>query len=124
MKTKQMESIDVVYINPTKKEYLVIGTGLPMQVRTVDEFDEWNCINDNEGKPLFDVQVWFDDSIKQEDKNKYYGFQYVNLIPDTSVEDKDYLTQGKNWRNPDKIIITYKLIGEIIIELNNASKVW
>ena len=119
-----MESIDVVYINPNKKEYLVIGTGLPMQVKTVDEFDEWNTINDNEGKSLFDVQVWFDDSIEQEDKDKYYGFQYVDLIPDTSVEDKEYLTQGNNWRNPNKIIITDKLISEIIIEINNASKVW
>jgi hypothetical protein len=72
--------------------YAVKGEGFPTQVIPYDEIDEWNSIKDEEGNPIVDIQIGYDD-----DKN-CYSFQYVNLVRVLFCENgvPDY-NQGDKW---------------------------
>ena len=113
-----LTSIDTVYINLQEKQYLVIGTNIPVQVRHYDELDEWNSVNNMNGEPWFDVHISFDDSVKCENPDDYYQFEYVNLVHEyNDKESISCLTMGDSWANPDNIIITKEPIAQVVIGL-------
>ncbi len=54
---------------------------------------------------IFDVQIDFDDSVKLDNPNDYYQFQYVNLIYDDDGNQR----QGEDWDSvygEENLIIT------------------
>lgn len=67
-------TIDIVILNPQEKQYIVIGKGIPVQVRKFDDFSDWDSVNDLNGEPVFDVQIDDDDGCDEP-----YQFQYVDL---------------------------------------------
>ncbi len=86
---------------------IIMGENIRTLIKT-NSNDEWDTVYDLDGKPLYDFQLSFDDSI---DDTKHttlnpsnYNLQYVNLIPDTRGSEGD-LTQGEEWRNAEIAII-------------------
>jgi hypothetical protein len=67
-----LPTIDKVILNPSERQYVVIGKGIPVQVRRFDDYSDWDSVNDLNGEPVFDVQIDFDDSVKMDNKDKYY----------------------------------------------------
>lgn len=108
-----LPTIDKVILNPSEKQYVVIGKGLPVQVRRFDDYSDWDSVNDLNGEPIFDVQIDFDDSVKMDDKDKYYQFQYVNLIYD---EDGNAST-GDDYHCANELVVTEIPLAQVIAEL-------
>jgi hypothetical protein len=108
--------ITEVYLNPKEKQYIVVGEGLPIQVITFESYSDWDSVNDFEGKPLFDVQIDFDDSVKMNNPNDHYQFQYVNLIYD----ENGSCSTGLDYDNADEIIITNEPIAKLVIKMFNS----
>lgn len=108
-----LPSIDKVILNPLEKQYVVIGKGIPVQVRKFDNYSDWDSVNDLNGEPVFDVQIDYDDSVKMDDENKYYQFQYVNLIYD---EDGNPHT-GLDYACADEFIITQEPLAQVVADL-------
>jgi hypothetical protein len=108
-------TIDKVYLNVKEKQYLVVGTNLPVQVIEFESFSDWDTVNDMNDEPLFDVQI--DDDMSGDTVT--YNFQYVNLIPNPE-DDGQTLIMGSDWRNPDKLIVTSVPISEIILMYANG----
>jgi hypothetical protein len=92
MKKANNTTIEDVYVFPKEKLYIVFGKGMPVQVIKYDEFGEWNCVKDNDGNVVFDVQIDYDD---------YWQFQFVDLIHDENGD----LKQGLNWNSVKPKII-------------------
>jgi hypothetical protein len=108
-----LPTIDKVILNPIEKQYVVIGKGIPVQVRRFDNYSDWDDVNDLNGEPVFDVQIDFDDSVKMDNENNYYQFQYVNIIYD---EDGNAKT-GLDYYNADELIITETPLAQVIADL-------
>lgn len=85
--------IEDVFIFPNENLYIVFGKGIPVQVINYDEYDEWNCVKNNDNEVVFDIQIDYDDSVKMKNEDDYYQIQFVNLIHN---EDGD-LKQGLEW---------------------------
>jgi len=103
-------SIDKVILNVEEKQYVVIGKGLPIQVKKFTDFSDWDSVNDTNGEPVFDVQMDED-----EDMGKtIYIFQYVNLEWD--IKEKLYRT-GLDYENPDELIVTETPIAQVVADL-------
>lgn len=90
-------SIDRVILNPDENKYLVIGKGIASQIISFYDYSDWDTINDFNGEPLFDVQIDFDDSVKMDNPNDYYQFQYVDII----YNDDGNSRQGDSWGNAE-----------------------
>ena len=101
-------SIDRVILNPDENKYLVIGKGIASQIISFYDYSDWDTINDFNREPLFDVQIDFDDSIKMDNPNDYYQFQYVDIIYD----DDGNSTQGDSWGNAE-ITVTKLPLDEV-----------
>jgi|15BtaG_2_1085339.scaffolds.fasta_scaffold01870_8 hypothetical protein len=98
-------SIDRVILNPIMKEYLVFGRGIPTKIISFDDYSDWDTVVDLNGEMIFDVQIDFDDSVKLDNPNDYYQFQYVNLIYDDDGNQR----QGEDWDSvygEENLIIT------------------
>ena len=108
-----LPTIDKVILNPSENQYVVIGKGIPVQVKRFDDYSDWDSVNDLNGEPVFDVQIDFDDSVKMDDENKYYQFQYVNLIYD---EDGNAST-GLDYKCANELIITQTPLAQVIADL-------
>lgn len=106
-----LPSIDKVILNPIEKQYVVIGKGIPVQVRRFDDYSDWDSVNDLNGEPVFDVQIDFDNSVKMDNENNYYQFQYVNLIYDEDANT------GLDYYNADELIITETPLAQVIADL-------
>ena len=98
-----LPSIDRVILNTSEKQYVVIGKGIPTQVRKFDSYSDWDSVQDLNGEPVFDVQIDFDDSVKLDNPNDYYQFQYVNLI---WREDQDNWEVGLDYQSVDVEVVT------------------
>jgi len=48
-----LPSIDRVILNVEEQQYIVIGKGLPVQVRKFDNFSDWDSVEDLNGEPVF-----------------------------------------------------------------------
>jgi hypothetical protein len=110
--------ITKVILSTTDKAYAVIGTGLPVQVKRFDDYSDWDSVNGMDGLPLFDVQIDFDDSVEMDDPNKYYQFQYVNLIYD---EDGNCST-GLDYACADELVVTDQPLAQVIADLFTNKK--
>lgn len=108
-----LPTIDKVILNPSEKQYVVIGKGIPIQVKQFEDYSDWDSVNDLNGDPVFDVQIDFDDSVKMDDEHKYYQFQYVNLIYD---EDGNAST-GFDYYCADELVVTPTPLAQVIAEL-------
>jgi hypothetical protein len=86
-------TIEDVIIFPKENLYIVFGKGMPVQVINYDEFGEWNCVKDNDGNEVFDIQIDYDDSWQMDNDDDYWQFQFVDLIHDENGD----LKQGLNW---------------------------
>lgn len=98
-----MPIIAEVIFSRTSANYIVLSKDVPNQVIQMSDIysDEWNSVNDDNGDAVCDIQVWFDDSVEEEDENKYWGCQTVNLEKD----EKGNIHMGYDWDNPDKFTI-------------------
>jgi hypothetical protein len=104
-----LPSIDRVILNVEEKTYIVIGKGLPVQVRKFDNFSDWDSVEDLNGEPVFDVQIDSD-----EDMGKtIYQFQYVNLI---WREDEDNWRIGLDYQGVEPEVVT-EPITEILVKM-------
>ena len=108
-----LPTIDKVILNPSENQYVVIGRGIPVQVKRFDNYSDWDSVNDLNGEPVFDVQIDFDDSVKMDDENKYYQFQYANLIYD----EDGTLTTGLDYNFANELIITQTPLAQVIADL-------
>ena len=108
MKVAKLPTIDRVVLNVEEKQYIIIGKGLPIQVRSFEEFQDWDSVNNNDGEPVFDVQIDNDEGCDEP-----YQFQYVNLI---WCEDEENWEVGDEYEGV-KVEVTYTPIAQIIIEL-------
>jgi len=108
-----LPTIDKVILNPSERQYVVIGKGIPVQVRRFDDYSDWDSVNDLNGEPVFDVQIDFDDSVKMDNEDKYYQFQYVNLIYD---EDGNPST-GLDYNCANELVITETPLAQVIADL-------
>tara|TARA_R100000951_G_C2633371_1_gene178462 strand:+ start:965 stop:1492 length:528 start_codon:yes stop_codon:yes gene_type:complete len=94
-----LPSIDRVILNTSEKQYVVIGKGIPTQVRKFDSYSDWDSVQDLNGEPVFDIQIDSD-----EDMGKtIYQFQYVNLI---WREDQDNWEIGLDYQSVDVEVVT------------------
>ena len=66
-----------------------------------DEWGEWNCVKNNDGSEVFDIQIDYDDSYLMENSDDYWQIQFVNLIHD----DNGGLKQGLDWDGVKPTII-------------------
>ena len=98
-----LPSIDRVILNTSEKQYVVMGKGIPTQVRKFDSYSDWDSVQALKGEPVFDVQIDFDDSVKLDNPNDYYQFQYVNLI---WREDQDNWEVGLDYQGVDVEVVT------------------
>jgi len=103
-----LPSIDRVILNVEEKQYIVIGKGLPVQVRKFDNFSDWDSVQNLDGEPVFDVQI--DDD---PDCDNPYQFQYVNLI---WREDKDNWAIGLDYEGVVPEVVT-EPITEILTKM-------
>lgn len=110
-----LPSIDRVILNVQEKQYLVIGKGIPVQLRKFDSFSDWDSVENLDGEPVFDVQIDNDP-----DCDNPYQFQYVNLI---WREDKDNWRIGLDYESVVPEVVT-EPISEILIKMlqNNLVK--
>lgn len=97
-----LPSIDRVILNPSEKQYLIIGKGLPIQVRKFDNFSDWDSVQNLDGEPVFDVQI--DDD---PDCDNPYQFQYVNLI---WREDQDNWEVGLDYQGVEPEVVTEPIV--------------
>ena len=100
-----LPSIDKVILITSEKKYVVIGKGIPTQTIKFDSYSDWNSVISLDGYPVFDVQIDFDDSaklVKLDNPNKYYQFQYVNLI---WKDDQDGWEMGSDWQSVDVEVV-------------------
>ena len=104
-----LPSIDRVILNVEEKTYIVIGKGLPVQVRKFDNFSDWDSVEDLNGEQVFDIQIDYD-----EDMGKtIYQFQYVNLI---WREDKDNWAIGLDYQCVEPEVVT-EPITQILVKM-------
>ncbi len=108
-----LPTIDKVILNPSERQYVVIGKGIPVQVRRFDDYSDWDSVNDLNGEPVFDVQIDFDYSVKMDNEDKYYQFQYVNLIYD---EDGNPST-GLDYNCANELVVTETPLAQVIADL-------
>ena len=111
-----LPSIDKVILNPIEKRYAVIGEGIPVQIRRFDDYSDWDSVNDLNGEPVFDVQIDFDDSVKMDNKDKYYQFQYVNIIYDKDGNPNT----GDDYKSVNELVITETPLAKVIADLFNS----
>jgi hypothetical protein len=98
-----LPSIDRVILNVEEQQYIVIGKGLPVQVRKFDNFSDWDSVEDLNGEPVFDIQIDSD-----EDMGKtIYQFQYVNLI---WREDQDNWGVGLDYQGIEPEVVTEPIV--------------
>lgn len=102
-----LPSIDRVILNVRERQYIIIGKGLPIQVRKFDSFSDWDSVQNLDGEPVFDVQIDFDDSVKLDNPNEYYQFQYVNLI---WREDQDNWEVGLDYQGVEPEVVTEPIV--------------
>ena len=107
-----LPSIDRVILNVQEQQYIVIGKGLPVQVRKFDNFSDWDSVQDLNGEPVFDVQIDSD-----EDMGKtIYQFQYVNLeYRDDSINGYGLYT-GLDYQSVEPEVVT-EPITEILTKM-------
>lgn len=53
--------IDRVDIDVQQQQVIVYGDKFPTQVITFDEEDTWDCVKNNEGEPVIDFNIWWDE---------------------------------------------------------------
>jgi len=101
-----LPSIDRVILNTSEKQYVVIGKGIPTQVRKFDNYTDWDSVENLDGEPVFDVQIDDDNQINGKfigNAKHPYTFQYVNLI---WREDQDNWEVGLDYRSVDVEVVT------------------
>ena len=101
-----LPSIDRVILNTSEKQYVVIGKGIPTQVRKFDNYTDWDSVENLDGEPVFDVQIDDDNKINGKfigNAKHPYTFQYVNLI---WREDQDNWEVGLDYRSVDVEVVT------------------
>jgi len=103
-----LPSIDRVILNVQEKQYLVMGKGLPVQVRTFNEFQDWDSVQDKDGVPVFDIQIDDDEGCDEP-----YQFQYVDLI---WREDDDNWEVGEDYQSVKVEVVTEPL-AQVITKL-------
>lgn len=97
-----LPSIDRVILNVRERQYIIIGKGLPIQVRKFDNFSDWDSVQNLDGEPVFDVQI--DDD---PDCDNPYQFQYVNLI---WREDQDNWEVGLDYQGVEPEVVTEPIV--------------
>lgn len=103
-------TIDRVILNVQEQQYLMIGKGIPTQVRKFDTFSDWDSIKDLNNEPVFDVQI---DEVEGE-----YQFQYVDLeYRDDSVNGWS-LSTGSDYQSVVPEVVTQPIV-EILTEMLN-----
>ena len=108
-------SIDKVILNVEEKTYIVIGKGLPVQIKKFQDFSDWDSVKDIDGEPIFDVQIDAEEyDCKCCEGDMHYNFQYVNLI--WSNKEKLY-RMGLDYDNPKELIITEVSIAQVVADL-------
>jgi hypothetical protein len=107
-------SIDTVILSTKDKQYCVVGRGVPFQTLSFDSYSDWDCVNGMDGHSLFDVQIDFDDSLKLDNEDDYYQFQYVDLIP--TPNNDGYLQSGYNWGNTKEFIVTHGTLAQAVAD--------
>lgn len=105
-------SIDTVILSTNDNQYCVVGRGVPFQTLSFDSYSDWDSVNGTDGHPIFDVQIDFDDSVKLDNEDDYYQFQYVDLKSDPHNEG--YLTQGSDWGNAKEFIVTHGTLAQAV----------
>lgn len=103
-----LPSIDRVILNVQEKQYLVIGKGIPVQLRKFDSFSDWDSVENLDGEPVFDVQIDNDP-----DCDNPYQFQYVDLI---WREDQDNWRVGFDYQGVVPEVVT-EPISEILVKM-------
>jgi hypothetical protein len=126
--------IKQVFINEKEKLALVIGKGIPVQTIRNFEFEGWDTIIGNDGKPLFDMNAWADDIPKTKPSDPQeinYGVQYCGLIEldeprVTNLPDGRVHTQTHEmddcYENPDEVIITEESLMSLVKEIYTNNK--
>ena len=125
--------VDMVVFNLEEMLYLVLGEGIPTQLISTTEMDEWSSVVDDTGEPVWDIQIWED-----LDRNPttgvwdvpMWGCQYVNLVKleetytKTISNDKGEETEvsmnyhmGDEWHNPTEFIMTETPIAVVIQQM-------
>ena len=103
-------SIDKVILNVEEKQYVVIGKGLPVQIKKFQDFSDWDSVDDMKGEPVFDVQIDEDTDLDR----VVYHFQYVNLEWDE--EQNNYMVGG-DYRNAKELVVTQDSIAQVVMDL-------
>jgi hypothetical protein len=107
-----LPSIDRVILNVKEQQYLVIGKGIPPQLRKFHSFSDWDSVENLDGEPVFDVQIDNDP-----DCDNPYQFQYVNLI---WREDQDNWEVGLDYEGVVPEVVT-EPISEILVKMLQES---
>jgi hypothetical protein len=108
--------VTLVLLSTVDQKYVVTGKGIPTQIISFDNYSDWDSIQGVDGYAVLDCQIDFDDSVKEEDTDKYYQFQTVNLIEneDGSVSmGYDYRGNGET---DLELIVSHKPLAEAIVE--------
>lgn len=108
-----LPTIDRVILNPLDKEYILMGKGLPVQVKKFDGYGDWDSVNNIHGEPVFDIQMDEDEYIKEGELSPC--FQYVNLL----YNDGEY-EMGEDYQNVPVEVVTEK-ITEVLSKLLQKS---
>jgi len=101
-----LPSIARVILNTSEKQYVVMGKGIPTQVRKFDSYSDWDSVKNLNGEPVFDVQIDDDNQIDGKligNAKHPYTFQYVNLI---WREDQDNWEVGLDYKGVEPEIVT------------------
>ena len=65
-----------VILSTVDKKYMMMGKGIPIQIISFDNYSDWDCVmGANSEEAMLDCQIDFDDSVEEENTDKYYSFQ-------------------------------------------------
>ena len=108
-------SIDKVILNVEDKQYLVMGKGLPIQIKKFQDFSDWDSVKNMDGEPVFDVQMDAEEyDCKCCEGKMHYNFQYVDLEWDRKAQ---LCMMGSDYNNPKELIITQDSIAQVVADL-------
>ena len=107
-------TVTTVLLSTVDQKYLMVGKGVPLQIISFDDYSDWDCVKGKDGEAVLDCQIDFDDSVKEENTDKYYSFQTVNLI-----ENEDgSISMGYDFKGADftELIVSHSPLAEAILE--------
>lgn len=102
MISKLTGTIDRVVYDHNTKTITVSGNNVPEQTIEGYQVEDWYPVNDPDGLPILDFQLWDESSKEYPDE---YGFQYASLKFNELTE---YIEQDEYYSIEDKNQITFE----------------